>query len=79
MRRNNGEFARVTLIPAIGSYRASIEAVPMNGVGLEPMATAATANESSRPKRAGGERQVPGNPIRLWASYPRIYRFYVLA
>ncbi len=33
MRRNNGEFARVTLIPAIGSYRASIEAVPMNGVG----------------------------------------------
>jgi hypothetical protein len=39
----------------------------------------ASASGSTRPKRAGGERQVPGNPIRLWASYPRIYRFYVLA
>ena len=26
---------------------------------------------SNRPKRAGGERQVSGNPIKCWVSYPR--------
>src|ERR1700692_1042880 len=34
--------------------------------------SAARSSALPGPKRAGRERQVPGNPIRLWASYPDI-------
>ena len=44
----------------------------MAAVGrVEPVVSVATANAYSQPTGAGGERQVSGNSIRYWASYPR--------
>ena len=66
--------------PANGGFLACNPMCSSTAFGRsETVAGRLIPNAYSRPKRAGGERQVPGNPIRLWASYPRIYRFYVLA